>query len=592
MKKSYLILAAAATMFAACSQDALIDESVELAQGGETAITFGSFAGKQVKAETADNSSAENKFNLENYHTQFYVWGYKKVGENFVDVFTGNDAGAGAIGAEKSIVKHTGSTTNPYTNGWEYTPIRYWDKAATYYNFFAVAPAEPLNSDWAATTTDKDKVTFKIADYQLTGYSLKQSDAVVNDETALFGESNEANEDLLVATDILNNNADHLNNVVNFDFNHILSRLNIAVNTNLNQIPGKKNKTPLTYDNESETVTTSAGTMSVTLNGDFTLYTDGTNEYIYLDNVDGVTGFFNITSFEQYAGAGSLVEATVEDAENPVGGVIKLTEVKVVNLKSKGTYTEDAADAELKAGTVRRWVPGAGTVTEVGVKFDNGSTLASPTTTVDNLSNNVYYGGSENNTTEKATNVLSSAYNYIYQGLVIPQTVAYAECPLNGVGLDENSAPYVKVVYTIDGDQYSAYYNLAEIFNNATLNEPLTGTYGTAYYAKNASGEIVYIYNDGFSTWKDKDGKVLSDGTDPYTLKDESGNEYTLVDKTGATTGLNKVLVKDDADSSAFSFNEGWMYNLKLTISPNPIVFDAQVFEWAVSEKEGLVDIK
>lgn len=67
---------------------------------------------------------------------------------------------------------------------------------------------------------------------------------------------------------------------------------------------------------------------------------------------------------------------------------------------------------------------------------------------------------------EKTTTITTS-FNYVYQALFIPQTVVYAPCHLNGTGLDAQSPAYLHILYTINGEQFSSYYNLADIFNGS-----------------------------------------------------------------------------------------------------------------------------
>lgn len=73
---------------------------------------------------------------------------------------------------------------------------------------------------------------------------------------------------------------------------------------------------------------------------------------------------------------------------------------------------------------------------------------------------------------------ITTSFNYVYQALFIPQTVAYAYCPLNGYGLNAQSAAYLHIVYTVNGETFSSYYNLADIFNG---NEETDFTFGEGW---------------------------------------------------------------------------------------------------------------
>lgn len=126
--------------------------------------------------------------------------------------------------------------------------------------------------------------------------------------------------------------------------------------------------------------------------------------------------------------------------------IVKLKEIKVYNMTSNGSFNENTTlgDGVLEGGTTARWSPAT-----TPAKFTSGVGYTTETT-------------------------VTTDYNYVYQSLVIPQVVDYvADVKLNGTGLDENSKPYLNIKYEIwtNGtpsekvDEYSYYYNLADIFN-------------------------------------------------------------------------------------------------------------------------------
>ena len=118
MKKSYFLMAAAATMFAACSQSDVLNE-VQV-QDEAQAIGFSTYAGKATRA-IADTD-------LEKYHKTFGVWTDKTYdGTTMVPVMENFQV-------------------NEPTSGdtWEYAGVgtqklKYWDKRASY-KFYAYAP--------------------------------------------------------------------------------------------------------------------------------------------------------------------------------------------------------------------------------------------------------------------------------------------------------------------------------------------------------------------------------------------------------------------------------------------------------------------
>ena len=198
MKKQYFLMAMAATMFAACSQTEVIDEVVD--NSTPKAIGFTTYAEGQTRAE---NSSANYEWDLEKHHSTFKVWAYKNVSND--KVFTGD------------IVSHDGTK-------WDYTNTRYWDKAASWYEFYAAAPQ---NFNWVLNekTADKNDDYFTLANYELKGDNLNSGG--FSDYKESF--SNVVNDvDLMIAepkkVEYANFNTD-----VQLNFIHILSRLNITV---------------------------------------------------------------------------------------------------------------------------------------------------------------------------------------------------------------------------------------------------------------------------------------------------------------------------------------------------------------------------
>ena len=183
MKKSYLMIAAAAALFAACAENDTIKEVNE-----DVAIGFdGKYVNKATRAEIN-----EAWFQTSGKH--FGVYGYK--GATF-QLFNNED------------VSWNGTD-------WVHTTVRFWDKNATDYNFYAHAPL-------AATHTFTDKK------YTFTSIPV-------------ITEINTGDPDIVVATPITamgygsctQTSADgHGEGHVEFDFNHILSKLAFKVKTSV-----------------------------------------------------------------------------------------------------------------------------------------------------------------------------------------------------------------------------------------------------------------------------------------------------------------------------------------------------------------------
>jgi hypothetical protein len=200
MKKSILFLATAA-LFAACTNDSvrenIADDQVE--------IGFSTYIQKPV-ASKADNSNAETLKNLEAYHQNFVVNGFKTVANAETQVFT------------DQLVTYNSADDKKV---WEYSPVSYWDKSASKYSFYAAAPK---TASWGF---DEDGKYYTISDFTVSGSSLDLATLDTPDAAAVFG-----TEDLMIATDIDNHTA-FTTEAVNFTFNHILSRFNIAISTSI-----------------------------------------------------------------------------------------------------------------------------------------------------------------------------------------------------------------------------------------------------------------------------------------------------------------------------------------------------------------------
>ena len=121
-------------------------------------------------------------------------------------------------------------TYNSTNQDWEYTPLRFWDKSANYYRFFAASPA---NKSWKWNTSN-DKV--KLEDFEINGenrvldgtgaFGVLNSTSGANNSALLMSDVND--EDLMISDDVLKH-ITYTSDEVNLMFNHILSRLNIGI---------------------------------------------------------------------------------------------------------------------------------------------------------------------------------------------------------------------------------------------------------------------------------------------------------------------------------------------------------------------------
>ena len=178
MKKSYLMIAAAAALLTACSDTDTIKESIE--DNNPQPFTFSAYADKVTKGT--------NSSNLQDFYTVFGVYGFKNVTRSGTAtdeaVFTNVPNEFFATDAQGSTVYKTDGTKPSdewafTANSWYYENVRYWDKMANSYAFFAIAPYE-ANPSPALTVTAANaniQIGSSSAKYDISGeYNLARTD--------------------------------------------------------------------------------------------------------------------------------------------------------------------------------------------------------------------------------------------------------------------------------------------------------------------------------------------------------------------------------------------------------------------------------
>lgn len=195
--KKYLFIIATVALFASCAEKDSFKEVVS----PDVEIGFSTFTGKLTRAGS-ENSGIESTNALNAHHTAFKVWGYKTVNGTPSSVF-GESNGAG-----------TQVSWNTSNTAWEYTPLRFWDKSATNYKFYAAAPAS------ASWTYASDKIS--LSNFTVDGVSIEASSSI--DANAVFGAK-----DIMISEDVTVLPADYTTAKVQLNFIHLLTRLNIGV---------------------------------------------------------------------------------------------------------------------------------------------------------------------------------------------------------------------------------------------------------------------------------------------------------------------------------------------------------------------------
>ena len=200
MKKSYLMIAAAAALFAACSSNDVFKDVEEQ----ETAISFYPFTSNTTKAAI---TGADNTARLASLASAggFKVYGYKTTDSwaHASTIFNGTNVTSANSGAD-----------------WTYTGLRFWDKTATY-NFYAVAPNAP--SGGAAYAIEDDPTDTNFGMITITGATSAKYSAANDFLIDRDGAKNE----LGSAHTTANNPA------VNIAFHHIMAKVVFALKSTL-----------------------------------------------------------------------------------------------------------------------------------------------------------------------------------------------------------------------------------------------------------------------------------------------------------------------------------------------------------------------
>lgn len=198
MKKQYFMMAAAATMLAACSQTEMVNDVPEKAP---KAIAFDNgFVNKSTRAE---NSSSNYTLRFSDHHSTFAVWGYKNIADE--PVFDNKTV---------NVSLGEGAGSEIYT----YEGLVYWDETADSYQFYAAAPADHSTWTFVEPTTDaKDDGYFTT--------SIELDNTKINNDQGAHMTAFKNPQDLLIAAPC----KPVIGNTVAFEFIHILSRLNIVV---------------------------------------------------------------------------------------------------------------------------------------------------------------------------------------------------------------------------------------------------------------------------------------------------------------------------------------------------------------------------
>lgn len=228
MKKSYLMIAAAATLFAACSDSEKLTNIVSQPTQNDR-IGFVTYSEKTTRANES------NSTNLYDFHEAFRVYSWKTVGTSDTQVvFNGEPvehftaqktSGTYVYVSPKTPAAEWGDDWASVNNlhGWFYENVRYWDKLATAYSFFAIAPYEATPAPALAVADDSVNIAIGSSTdyYDISGeLNLATKGDTLTKEKRYFGFS----KDYMLA-----DKAATRNQLVTLTFHHILTKFNVKI---------------------------------------------------------------------------------------------------------------------------------------------------------------------------------------------------------------------------------------------------------------------------------------------------------------------------------------------------------------------------
>lgn len=206
MKKNYLFLAAAATMFTACVQTDVVNDIPEPQQH---AISFDAFANKTTRAEIVGVEGLKT--------AKFKVWGYK------APRTTNANGGTSTDWADQQTVFDENGTNVEFSDQmWKPTDTKYWDKMSNY-NFYAAAPAEPTDGATYSIVSDMDATDLTPGFITISNVTSSKS---------------KASNDFLIArggAENITGNYTTQHDNVSFNFHHTMAKITFKLEAAINE---------------------------------------------------------------------------------------------------------------------------------------------------------------------------------------------------------------------------------------------------------------------------------------------------------------------------------------------------------------------
>lgn len=227
-KINMIVLVAGVAIVASCSDTTKLNNDIRQAKP-----TQNDRIGFVTYSEKATRAADSNSVNLFDFYRTFDVYTWKTANNEVqsvfdhvpVEYFTEDTVGTYVYAqapAKPSTEWGDDWTTDNNLRGWLYENVRYWDKLATSYNFYAIAPYEPT-PDPALTIANGDAnitIGSDTARYKVSTEKNLAKDSTLTKERRYFG----FNKDYMLA-----DKSGTKLKLVTLTFHHILTKLNVKI---------------------------------------------------------------------------------------------------------------------------------------------------------------------------------------------------------------------------------------------------------------------------------------------------------------------------------------------------------------------------
>ena len=219
-----MVLVAGAAIVASCSDTTKLKN--EVSQPNQTEkIGFVTYSEKATRADES------NSVNLYDFYKVFDVYAWKTAGGETQSVFSHDPVEHFTQDTQGTVVYATapakpsdewGNITDTQYKGWFYKDVRFWDKLASSYNFYAIAPYEKTPSPAITINNGDDNIKIGSATdiYMVSTENNLAINPTITNEKKYFG----FNKDYMLA-DAVGTKFQ----LVTLTFHHILTKLNIKI---------------------------------------------------------------------------------------------------------------------------------------------------------------------------------------------------------------------------------------------------------------------------------------------------------------------------------------------------------------------------